>query len=85
MREGVERRHLLVDAGRPEREEDPEQDDRERDVEDPDPSGGVADARAQGLDLRPGHLVLEQLPAADAQPRQHGEREHDDPDASEPL
>ena len=42
----------------------------------PDPGGE--------LELRPG-AVLEQLAPADAQPRQHGEREDDDPHAPEPL
>ena len=37
------------------------------------------------LDLGSRHLVLEQLPAADAQARQDREREDDDPDPAEPL
>ena len=37
------------------------------------------------LDLGARHLGLEQLAAADAQPRQDREREDDDPDPAEPL
>ena len=33
----------------------------------------------------PGRLRLEELAAADAQAREHRQREHDDPHASEPL
>ena len=66
-------------------EEDQEQRGREGDVEHPDALGGVPDPGAERLDLRPRHLVLEQLAAADAQPRQHGESEDDDPDPAEPL
>ena len=36
-------------------------------------------------DLGPRELRLHHLPAADAQPRQHRDREHDDPHAAEPL
>ena len=85
VRERLVGRHPVVDPGRPEGEQDREERGGEGDVEHPDAAGGVADARAQRLDLRPRHLVLEQLPAADAQARQDGQREDDDPDPAEPL
>ena len=54
------------------------------DVEEPQPARGRADALCE-VHLRPGHLGFEQLAAADAQAGQHGEGEHDDPHAAEPL
>ena len=85
MGERLERRHLLVDSAEPEREQHPEEDGRQADVEDPDAAGRVADPGAERLDLGSRHLRLQQLPAADAQPRQDRQREHDDPDPAEPL
>ena len=68
----------------PEREEQRLQ-RRQPDVEEPEPPRRRADPLAELLDLRPGQLRLDQLPSADAEARQHREREDDDPHAAEPL
>ena len=58
---------------------------RESDVEQPEPPGGRPDPVGELVDLRPRELRLEQLPSSDPEPRQDGEREHDDSHAAEPL
>ena len=74
---------IPVTAQEPERDD---RDQREHDVEPPQPAGGRADRVAELLDLgRPGELGLQQLAAADPQPRQDRHREHDDPHAAEPV
>ena len=85
VRDGFEEVHARVDARPTERREDRDLEQGQGDVERPQPPGGVADPRLHLLDLRARHLRLEQLPSSDAQPREHGDREDDDPHAAEPL
>ena len=49
----------------PDGEQEAEQHERERDVEQPEPARGVADALGQLVHLGPGQLGLEHLAAAD--------------------
>ena len=77
--------HLRVDPGPAEDREQRGADERQRDVEHPQPPRGVADRGRERLDLRAWRLRLEELAAADAQAREDRQREHDDPHASEPL
>ena len=57
---------------------------RDRDVEHDEAARAVAD-RVGEPELGAGRLVAEQrLASADAQARQHGEEQHDDPDAADP-
>ena len=65
--------------------EDGDLEHRQRHVEHPEPAGDRADRCGQPLDLGPRELRLEQLPSPDAQAREHGEGEHDDPHPAEPL
>ena len=85
VRERLVRRHRVVDAEPAERREQQRQHDRQPDVEDPEHAGGLADALAESRDLRSGELGLHHLPSTDAEPRQHGDGEDDDPHAAEPL
>ena len=75
---------LVVLTETAERREEHGEHDRERDVQDPEESGGLADPFAE-RDLRSGELGLHHLPTAYAKPRQHGDGEDDDPHAPEPL
>ncbi len=83
--ERLVRRHHVVDADHPERGEQQHLERRQRDVEEPQLPCGRSDALAERGDLGPGQLGLHELAAADAKPRKHGDREHDDPHAAEPL
>ena len=83
--DGLEQPHPLVDAREADQRQDRRHDGRESDVEEPQPPGRRADPVCELIDLRARQLGLEQLAPADAQPRQHGEREHDDPHPAEPL
>ena len=70
---------------RPMHEQGAEEHQRERDVEQPEPARRVADPLGELVHLGPRQLGLEHLPAPDPEPRQDGEREHDDPHPAEPL
>ena len=84
--ERLERPQPVVDAREADqRAGSPNEHERQRDVEEPEPPRRVADPLGELVDLRPGQLGLEHLPAADSEPWEHGEREHDDPHPAEPL
>ncbi len=60
-------------------------DRRQRDVEHPQLACGRPDPLAECGDLRPGQLRLHELAAADPEPRENRDCEHDDPHTAEPL
>ena len=76
--------HRLV-AEEADRRQEHEEEHRQRHVEEPEAAGRVADPVRELVDLGPRELGLEELPAADPKPREHGEREDDDPHPAEPL
>ena len=84
-RHRLEQAHPVVDSDDAEEGENSCEDDRERDVEEPQPARRRTDSLGQRVDLRARHLRVEELPASDPKPRQDREREHDDPHASDPL
>ena len=77
--------HPLVDAGPAESCEEEDEQRREPDVQGPEQPRRLADPLGELRDLRPGHLVLEELSPPDAQAREDRDRQHDDPHPSEPL
>ena len=85
MADRLERVHPVVQAREADHEQDPEEDERQRDVEQPEPSRGVADPLGELVHLGPGKLGLEHLPSADPESGEHREREDDDPHPAEPL
>ena len=85
VRDSLVEVHAGIDTRPAEDREDGREDGGQRDVEEPQPPGGVADRRRQRVDVRPGRLGLHQLAPADPQAGQDREREHDDAHASDPL
>ena len=86
MRDGLERRHRIVEARPADDQQGRDRDDGEPEVEHPQPPSRLADRHGQALDLgQARELGLQQLPTADAQPREDGDCQNDDPHTAEPL
>jgi len=85
MCEGLIRRHEVVDPDPAEHREHERLQHRKADVEDPELARSGTDAFRQLRDLGPGELRLHHLPPTDAEARQDGDSEDDDPHPPEPL
>ncbi len=85
VRERLVRRHLVVDPEPAERGEEERQQNRQPDVQAPEEPCRRADPLAEGPDLGARELGVHHLPPADAETRQDGDGEDDDPHPAEPL
>jgi hypothetical protein len=81
----VVQRHRAVQAEQSVSREDPDKGERKTEVEHPQAPGGFANRCRQPVHLRTWEFVLEQLPTADAKPREDRQGEDDDPHPPEPL
>ena len=77
-----------IRGSRPDGARQPERRDADRrdaDVQPPQAGRGVPDTRHELVEVGARRLALHQRPAAAREPRQHGQRQHDDAHAPEPL